>query len=361
MLKIPINSPSIDNDEYQAISKILKNSSLTSSSFNGGKIVQDFEKNTAKFTKSKFVIAVNSGTAALQASLLSLDIKAGDEVLVPSFSFIATANSVASTGAKPVFVDILKENYTINPEDIEKKITKKTKAIIPVHLFGNVAFVDRISEIANQHNLYVIEDSAQSLGSFYKQKHSGTFFDLGCFSMYPGKVMTSGEGGFILTQNKKLRDKLLMIRNHGLSRENKFETFGLNFRLSEIHAAIGTVQMKKLPMFLRIRKENARIFSKLLCNRNVQIPQPRKHEQVNWYLYTISTDKQKNLLNSLHKKGIQAQSYYTTPIHKTKFYNNNKKLAITDWASSHVVSLPVHPQVRKNNIELMVSIIDKSL
>ena len=144
-MKIPINSPLIGADEYEAISRILKNSSLTSSSFNGGKTVQNFEKITAKFTKSKFVIAVNSGTAALQASLLSLDIKAGDEVLVPSFSFIATANAVASIGAKPIFVDILKENYTINPEEIEKKITKKTKAIIPVHLFGNIAFVDRIS------------------------------------------------------------------------------------------------------------------------------------------------------------------------------------------------------------------------
>ena len=361
MLKIPINSPLVGNDEYEAISKIFKNSSLTSSSFSGGKTVQNFEKIVAKFTKSKFVIAVNSGTAALQASLLSLDIKEGDEILVPSFSFIATANAVASTGAKPVFVDILKENYTINPDDIEKKITKKTKAIIPVHLFGHVAFVDRISEIANRYNLHVIEDSAQSLGSFYKQKHSGTFFDLGCFSMYPGKVMTSGEGGFILTQNKKLHDKLLMIRNHGLSKDNEFKIFGLNFRLSEIHAAIGRAQMKKLPKFLKIRKENARIFSELLCNRNLRIPQPRNNEQVNWYLYTVSTDKQKILLNNLQKKGIQAQSYYSTPIHKTQIYHNKSKLSITDWASSHLVSLPVHPHVTKTNIELMVSIIDKSL
>ena len=359
-MKIPINSPSTDNAEYEAISKILKNSCLTSSSFNGGKSVQNFEKIVSKFTKSKFAIAVNSGTAALQASLLSLNIKTGDEVLVPSFSFIATANAVASTGAKPIFVDILKENYTINPEDIEKKITKKTKAIIPVHLFGNIAFVEKISEIANKHNFSVIEDSAQSLGSFYKQKHSGTFFDMGCFSMYPGKVMTSGEGGFILTSNKKLRDKLLMIRNHGSGRDKKFKTFGLNFRLSEIHAAIGIVQMKKLPKFLKIRKENARSFSELLHNTNVKIPQPRKHENVNWYLYTISTDKQKILLNRLQKKGIQAQSYYSTPIHRTEFYRTKKKLINTEWASSHLVSLPVHPQVTKNNIELMVSVINKS-
>ena len=361
MLKIAINSPSINNEEYEAISKILKQSSLTSSSFNGGKNVQNFEKITTKFTKSKFAIAVNSGTSALQASLLSLNVGVGDEVLVPSFSFIATANAVTSTGAKPVFVDILKKNYTIDPDDIEKKITKKTKAIIPVHLFGNIAFVDRISEIANRYNLRVIEDSAQSLGSFYKQKHSGTFFEMGCFSMYPGKVVTSGEGGFILTNNKKLRDKLLKIRNHGLSNDKKFNSFGLNFRLSEIHASIGIVQMKKLPKFLKVRKENARILSELLCNKNVEIPQPRKYEHVNWYLYTVSTEKQKILLNSLQKKGVQARIYYDTPIHRTKLYQNKKKLTITDWASSHVVSLPVHPQVTKNNIELMASVIDKSL
>ena len=360
-MKIPINSPSINKDELDTVSTVLKNSSLTSSSFNGGQNVQNFEKITAKFVKSKFVVAVNSGTSALQAALLSLNIKPGDEVLLPSFSFVATANAVTSTGAKPIFVDIVKENFTIDPDDIEKKITKKTKAIIPVHLYGNIAFVERISEIVNRHNLYVVEDSAQSLGSLYKQKHSGTFFEMGCFSMYPGKVMTSGEGGFVVTNNKRLRDRLLMIRNHGLSRDKKFRTFGLNFRLSEIHAAIGMIQMKKLPKFLKIRKENARILSELLCNKNVGIPQPRKHEQLNWYLYTISTEKQKIILNNLHKKEIQAQSYYMTPIHKTKLYRNNRKLSATDWASSHVISLPVHPQVTKKNIELMVNIIDKSL
>ena len=361
MLNVPINTPLIGKDEISAVVNTLRNSALTSSSYHGDKNVQNFEKVAAKFVRSKYVVAVNSGTAALQSALFALNIKSGDEVLMPSFSFVATANAVKSTGAKPIFVDILKDNFTIDPDDIKRKITKNTKAIIPVHLYGNIAFIERILEVANQNNLYVIEDSAQALGSLYKNKHSGTFFEMGCFSMYPGKVMTSGEGGFVVTNNKTHYDKLLMIRNHGISKNKKFKTFGLNFRLSEIHAAIGIVQMKRLPNFLKIRKENAMILSELLSDRNVGLPQPRRHEHVNWYLYTISTEKQKSILNNLHKKGIQAQSYYMTPIHKTKPYQNEDKLHITDWASSRVISLPVHPQVVKKNIELMVNVIDKTL
>jgi len=202
---------------------------LTSAANQGGKYVQKFEKSVSTFVKSKYAIAVNSGTAALQASLYALDIKKGDEVLLPSFTFVATANAVVSTGAKPVFVDILKENYTIDPDDLQKKITKKTRAIIPVHLYGNVANIERLSEISKKNNIPIIEDSAQSLGSTYKGKHTGTFFEMGCYSMYPAKVMTSGEGGFIVTNNKKLRDKLLMIRNHGMVHGYDTKVFGLNF------------------------------------------------------------------------------------------------------------------------------------
>ena len=203
-MKIPINVPFIGKEEISLVTSILKDGALTSASHQGGKYVREFEKLASSFVKSKYAIAVNSGTAALQAALYAMNIKKGDEVLVPSFTFVATANSVVSTGAKPIFVDILKENYTMDPDDLQKKITKRTKAIMPVHLYGNVAFIDRIAEIAKKYNLPIIEDSAQSLGSTYKRKHTGTFFDLGCFSMYPAKVMTAGEGGFIVTSSKKL-------------------------------------------------------------------------------------------------------------------------------------------------------------
>jgi len=352
-LKIAINIPIVGEEEISAVTSILRNGALTSSANQGGKYVQDFEKSAASFVKSKYVIAVNSGTAALQAALYALDIKRGDEVLVPSFTFVATANAVVSTGAKPVFVDILKENFTIDPDDLQKKITKKTRAIIPVHLYGNVANIERLTEITKKYNIPTIEDSAQSLGSTYKGKHTGTFFEMGCFSMYPAKVMTSGEGGFIVTNNKKLRDKLLMIRNHGMINGSDTKIFGLNLRLPEINAAIATIQMKKLPNFLKSRKRNSELLSKLISDLNVVLPSQRKNENVNWYLYTITTKKRDKLLKKLNEKGIGAASYYPIPVHKTPFYKSKTKLPITDWSSSHVISLPIHPKVTQKNIEFI--------
>ena len=245
-MKIPINIPDIDKEEIREVTAVLSEKSLTSSSFEGGKRVQQFEKLLSKFVKSKFAVAVNSGTAALQASLYAIDIKPGDEVLVPSFTFVATANSVKSVGAKPVFVDILNDNYTMDPNDLRKKITRRTKAIIPVHLYGHMAYMDEILEMAKKKNIKIIEDASQSLGSKLKGKHSGTFSHLGCFSLYAGKVITSGEGGAIVTDDKKLFEKLRQIRNHGLAKNNLTTRLGLNLRLSEINAAIAKIQMKKI-------------------------------------------------------------------------------------------------------------------
>ena len=348
-------------EEISAVNSVLKHGALTSSANDGGKHVQEFEQTVSSFVKSKYVVAVNSGTAALQAALYALDIKHGDEVLIPSFTFVATANAVVSVGAKPIFVDILKDNYTIDPDDLEKKITKKTRAIIPVHLYGNVAQLERLSEIAKKYNLSIIEDSAQSLGSTYKGKSAGTFFEMGCYSMYPAKVMTSGEGGFVVTNNKKFRDRLLMIRNHGMVRGYDTKIFGLNLRLPEINAAIATIQMKKLPNFLKSRKKNADLLSKLLSDLNVKLPNPRKNESVNWYLYTIATKKRDKILQKLNKKGIGAASYYPIPVHKTPFYKLKINLPVTDWASTHVLSLPIHPKVTHKDIEFIAKILRDSL
>ena len=360
-MKIAINIPIVGKEEIAVVTNILKKGALTSAANLGGKYVQDFEKSASSFVNSKYAIAVNSGTAALQAALLALDIKKGDEVLVPSFTFVATANAVVSTGAKPIFVDILKENYTIDPDDLEKKITKNTRAIIPVHLYGNIAIIERLSEISKKYNIPIIEDSAQSLGSVYKGKHTGTFFEMGCYSMYPAKVMTAGEGGFIVTNNKTLRDKLLMIRNHGMVHGYDTRIFGLNLRLPEINAAIATVQIKKLPKFLKSRKNNAKLLSKLLSDFKIILPVERKNEIVNWYLYTISTEKRDKLLKKLNDKGIGAASYYPTPVHKTPFYKSKTKLPVTDWAASHVLSLPIHPNVTSKNIEFIAKTIREIL
>jgi len=358
---VPVNIPIIGKEEISEVVSVLKKGALTSAANLGGKNVQEFEKLASSFVKSKYAIAVNSGTAALQAALYALDIKSGDEVLLPSFTFVATANAVVSVGAKPVFVDIRRDNYTIDPIDLEKKITKKSRVVIPVHLYGNVAYIDEISEIARKHNLHIIEDAAQSMGSSYKGKQTGTFSELGCFSLYAAKVMTSGEGGIVVTSNKKLREKLLMIRNHGMVHGYDTRTLGLNFRLPEINAAIAKVQMKKLPKFLLKRKKNAKILTDLLSGLDLTLPQKRKYEEVNWYLYTVTTKSRDKIMKDLNSSGIGAAIYYSTPVHKTPYYGKKISLPVTDWASRNVLSLPVQPLVTEDNLRLTARTIRSAL
>jgi len=338
-------------EELSAVTAVIKSGGLTSSSKDGGKNVQEFEKLVRTFTKTRYAVSVNSGTAALQAALYSLDIKKGDEVIVPSFTFVSGANAIASTGAKPIFADILKENFTIDPESIIKKITKKTKAIMPVHLYGHISSIDRIREIAKKHNISVVEDAAQSLGSTFKGKQTGTFFELGCYSLYPGKVITSGEGGVVVTNSKKLYEKLQMIRNHGMVKGYDSKIFGLNLRLPEINAAIAKIQIKKLPKFIQSRRSNAKLLSELLSDTKIRIPFERKNEKFNWALYTVSTKNRNLILKKLNSKRIEAAVYYPIPVHKIPIYQIKSKLINTDWASKHVLSLPVHPNVSVKNIE----------
>ena len=360
-MRIPINIPHLGKEEITEVISVLKANSLTSAAKNGGKNVQEIEKLASKFLNSKYTVAVNSGTSALQAALYSLDIGYGDEVLLPSFTFVATANAVMSTGAKPVFVDILQENFTIDPNDLRKKITKKSKAVIPVHLYGNVAYMKEILEICHKFNLKIVEDAAQSMGSTLKQRHTGTFGDLGCFSLYPAKVITSGEGGLIVTNEKKLYEKLLMIRNHGMVKGYDTKIFGLNLRMPEINAAIAKIQIKRLPKFLEKRRKNAILLSELLSNLKIITPSERIDEKVNWYLFTIIVKRRNEILKKLNAKGIGAAAYYALPVHKTPLYNKQIKLPNTDWASKHVLSIPVHPNVSENNIHYISKILHKIL
>lgn len=358
-MKIPINLPIIEKDEINEVHSVLTEKSLTSAANTGGKRVQEFENLLASYTKSRYAVAVNSGTAALQAALYALDVKQGDEVLLPSFTFVATANSVISVGAKPVFVDIRPENYTMDPVDLKKKITKRSKVIMPVHLYGNFAYMNEITEIADKHNIEVVEDAAQSLGTTYKRKQSGTFSKMGCFSMYAAKVMTSGEGGAVVTDDKGIFDKLRKIRNHGMLHGYDTRILGLNLRLPEMCAAIAKVQMKKLPKFLAKRKKNAEILNELLSDLNVILPKERDGVNVNWYLYTIATTNRNKLMKQLNSQGIGAAAYYSTPVHKTPFYSKNLKLPITEWAANSVLSLPVNPLVTENQLHYISKILHK--
>lgn len=365
---IPINKPQIDDEERQEILKVLDEGILTSASNFGGKRVQDFERLLADFLHVKHAIAVNSGTAALHASILAAGIKESDEILIPSFTFVATANSVACTGANPVFVDIEKNTYTMDPLDLEIKITKKTRAIIPVHLYGHPAKMDEIKEIANKHSIIVIEDACQSLGSTYDGKQTGTLGQMGCFSMYASKVLTSGEGGAITTDSDEFAEKLRMIRNHGMVDGYDTRIIGFNMRLPEISAAIAKTQMKKIQSMLDKRASNARKLGQLLSNKikdkNIVLPHENQRTKYNWYLYTValndSRDKVKKFLND---SGIGATIYYDPPVHQTPFYSKfyNGELDITEWASKSVLSLPVHPSITEKDLDFMANKVEEAI
>lgn len=360
-MKIPINVPLVGREEIDEVRAVLKEKSLTSAANEGGRRVRDFERLLANYTGSRYAVAVNSGTAALQAALYALEIGQGDEVLLPSFTFVATANAVVSVGARPVFVDILPTNYTMDPADLRRKITKKSRAVMPVHLYGNMAYMGEITELAARHGLDVIEDAAQSLGTSYRGKQSGTFSRLGCFSMYAAKVVTAGEGGAIVTGERELYDKLRKIRNHGMLHGYDTRILGLNLRLPEMSAALAKVQMRRLPDLLRRRERNARMLTELLDGLGVVLPRERPGVRVNWYLYTVSVKNRDRLARRLNARGIGAAAYYSVPVHKTPFYNSKARLPMTEWAASAVLSLPVHPLVTEDQLHYIARVMRQEL
>jgi len=356
---IPINKPWIDEQEQQEVASVLQENALTTAARDGGKRVQDFESQVKRYLGVKHVLAVNSGTAALHAALLAAGIEQGDEVLLPSFTFVATANAVVAAGATPVFVDVKRDDYTIDVSDVKSKVTKKSRVVIPVHLYGHPADMDELGELAEKHSLKIIEDACQSLGSTFKKKQTGTFGAMGCFSMYASKVLTAGEGGAVATDSDEMADKIKMIRNHGMVEGYDTRILGLNLRLPELSAAVAKVQMQKLDKMLELRRRNAELLSKIMMptaeKRGIKIPQETADKKFNWYLYTVAFENNRDSIKDvLAKQKIGAAVYYSPPVHKTPFYEQlapNTKLAATEWAAGHVLSLPIHPHVTEEDIE----------
>src|ERR671921_944982 len=372
---IPINKPWLDEEERHEVMSVLDENALTTAAHDGGKRVRDFESHLKDYLEVKHVIAVNSGTAALHAALLAAGVKQGDEVLLPSFTFVATANSIVAAGAKPIFVDVNREDYTIDVSDLRAKITKNSKAIIPVHLYGHVSNMDEIIELAAEHSIDIIEDACQSLGSTYKKKQTGTLGLMGCFSLYASKVLTSGEGGAVATNNDNLADKLKMIRNHGMVEGYDTRIFGLNLRLPELSAAIAKVQMKKITKMLELRRRNAELLTTLLLpiadKAELKLPHEDKEKKFNWYLYTVALERN-NIRDKIKDKmiiedKIGATVYYNPPVHKTPYYEKmisseaNLLLTNTNWASEHVLSLPVHPLITEIDIERIENSLEKNI
>jgi perosamine synthetase len=357
---IPINAPQIGEEEIKAVIEVMKSGVLTHG-LGQGPMVKRFEEDFAKFVEAKHAVAVNSGTAALHMTVAAVGVKRGDEVILPSFTFVATAETVVMAGAKPVFVDIDPETYNISPDEVEKAITKRTKAVIAVDLYGAPADLKPIREIADKHGLKVIEDAAQAHGAVYYGKPVGAYADIACWSFYASKNMTTGEGGMVTTNDDDLAEKLRLIRCHGEKQKYLSVMLGHNYRMPEIEAAIGYVQLQKLPRFLAKRRENAERLTAKLCKADkLQLPRELKGCRNSWYLYTvrlIGADRKRrdNIVEQLRGKGIGAEVYYPWPIHTMPYYRRfeKRKLPETEKAAEQVFSLPVHPSVSAEQIDFI--------
>ena len=358
---IPIAKPLIGEEEKRAVLEVLSSGMLAQ-----GKKVAKFEENFADYIKVKHAIAVNSGTSALHTALLACGIRQGDEVITTPFSFIATANAILYCQAKPVFADIDEKTFNIDPEQIKEKITSKTKALLVVHLYGLPCEMRAIKEICEDYKLLLIEDACQAHGAEYKGKRVGSFGDAGVFSFYPTKNMTTGEGGMITTNNEKIAEKARLIREHGAKQRYLHETLGYNYRMTDIAAAIGIEQLKKLDKMNETRIKNAEILTKGIRGINgitlPFVPLGTKHV---FHQYTIRITEdykltREQLIEKMKANGIATMIYYPIPIHKQPLYiklGYKDKLPNAEKACEEVLSLPVHAGVDRDGINRIIEVI----
>ena len=323
-----------------------------------GPQLEAFEKEFAEYLGVKYVVGVGSGTDALILAMLCLGLKNGDEVITPANSFIATTTAIVQVGAKPVFVDCDSETYQIDINQVEKKINKKTKAILPVHLYGAPVEIKRLQVIANKHKLFLIEDAAQAHGATFKGKKLGTFGDMGAFSFYPGKNLGAyGDGGAIVTNRADFYDKLLKLRNHGESKKYSHDIYGINSRLDEIQAAVLRVKLKHLDKWNKQRSIIAGKYKNSLKNYKTQkIIQNGKSV---YHLFIIESSKRDKLQKFLLDNGIRTQIHYPIPIHLQKAYKYlGYKLGdfpITEKLAKRILSIPIYPELTKMQLEYLKS------
>jgi dTDP-4-amino-4,6-dideoxygalactose transaminase len=329
----------IGEEEKAAVIAVLESGQLAQ-----GPRVEEFEEKFAALCGVKHAVATSSGTSALLTALLAHRIGIGDEVITTPFTFIASANSILFTGARPVFADIDENSYNIDPDLVEKKVTQHTKAILPVHLYGNPCDMERIMELADRYGLVVIEDACQAHGASIDGKRVGSF-GTGCFSFYPSKNMTTGEGGMITTDDDGIAERVRLIRNHGQSQLYHHESPGYNFRMTELQAALGLVQLEKLPEWTRRRIENARYLNEALSN--VITPRVKDGYVHVYHQYTIRVRGDRDeAQQQLTTGGIGARVYYPLPVHRQPLYRQlgfNDSLPASERISQEVLSIPVHP------------------
>jgi perosamine synthetase len=351
---IPIAKPQLGEEEKAAVVAVLESGMLAQ-----GRRVAEFEARIAELCGVKHAVAVASGTAALWLTLLAHEIGSGDEVITTPFSFIASSNCALYVGARPVFVDIEPDTCLIDVGAIEARITERTRAILPVHLYGQPCDMAAIMEIAGRHDLIVVEDACQAHGATFEGQPVGSF-GTGCFSFYPTKNMTTGEGGVITTNDDSLAERLRLLRNHGQSQRYRHDILGYHFRTTDIQAAIGLAQLEKLPAWNEQRIANARYLSERLQGVRVPVVAPGRRHVFHQYTIRVSGDRQA-LQDHLMEQGIGTAIHYPCPIHHQPLYRSlgyDDVLPEAEAAGRKVLSLPVHPALSQSDLDRIVAAVN---
>lgn len=375
---IPYGRQWIDEEDIREVAQILRSDFLTT-----GPKVEAFERAFADFVGAKYAVAIANGTAALHAACHVAGIGSGDEVITTPMTFAGTANSILYCGGTPVFADILPDTYNIDPEDIERKITKKTRAILPVHYTGQPCDMDEIRQIARKYNLIVIEDAAHGLGATYKGRKIGSISELTTFSLHPVKHITTGEGGMITTNDESLYEKLKLFRSHGITREsslldNKNEgswyyeqlSLGYNYRLTDIQSALGLSQLQKLPDFLARRREIASRYHEAFKNiEALQIPYQKDYVQSAWHIYVIRIKENKGAKNRrevfeyLKSKGLGVNVHYI-PVYYFPYYQSlGYQRGLCPVAEEHyqeIITLPLYPAMEENDVTRVIDLLKEA-
>lgn len=342
-------------------------SAMAEGAFIGGEQVSCFEEEFAKFCDSNYCVGVNSGTDALRFALMAIGVGPGDEVITVPNTFIATTEAISQVGAKPVFVDVYPDTCNMDVSKIEEKISKNTKAIIPVHLYGQPADMDKILTIAQQNSIAVIEDACQAHGAHYKNKTAGSMGAVGCFSFYPGKNLGAfGEGGGIVTQDEAIAQKIRMIRDHGQRKKYFHDLEGYNGRLDAIQAGVLRIKLKRLDDWNESRRQNSAYYTELLSEiPSVTLPMEAEFARSVYHLYVIQIDDRDGLQNHLNSKGVASGLHYPLPLHLQKAYDHlgYKKgdFPVAENIADRLLSLPMFPELTREQIEYVVQSIKEYL